>query len=295
MIIECKNRDEWLSTRRQNMVTASDVAAILGFSPRGETAYDVYAKKKAGVEIDDNDAMLLGRCLEPGIADVYAAKTERRVEYPGPFAIFTHPDFPWLGSSLDRQTWRAENDVGPLEIKHAGRTKYSEWADGVPLWVEMQIQTQIQCSEAQWGAYCGIVGGQSIILGDVDRNQSWFESVIPELELFHWRLRKNHPPEVISPKNLDSVKRLYSIDSGNTVSLGDEYLMLVNQWEEAKNNAKLHDSNADLIEAKLRDIMKDSTFGILNDGTVLTLKTTNKKGYTAVHQPVSYRTLRRTK
>lgn len=302
MIIECKNRDEWLIERAKLDINASDAPAILGYdadtgngTPR-RTGLDVYAQKKQPVD-DDNDSMLIGRCLEDGIGKVYAEKTGRPVLDPGDYTIWVHDEFPWIGSTLDRLTSRVidhQNFGGaaPLELKHAGWFKRWDWHDGPPLWLQIQIQIQMACADSAWGAFCGIVGGSDIHLGDLDRNDEFFDSALPVFDEFRWRLENDKPPPVESPKNLNAVKRLFPHDTGETVELGDDVATWFNQLQEMKTFEKDASGFKDELEAKIKLAIGDATFGELPDGRRLSLKTTHRKAYTKDVKAGTYRTLR---
>jgi len=304
MIIECKNRDEWLKERKRLIVNASDAAAILGWEsgayrgvPR-RTAFDVYVSKKTDYQIEDNDAMLLGRCLEDGISKAYVSKTGRQLINPGDYTIWVHDDYPWIGATLDRVVDRSvkskKNDQGPLEIKHVGPYKKYEWDKyDVPLWLQIQLQIQMACCNSSWGAYCAVIGGLEIKYGDLDRNDDFFESSIPIFEEFKWRLENNMPPSVESYRHLDAVKRLYPSDNGETINLDNSVQTLVDQLVEIRSFALDAQNYASELEAKIKLTMGENTFGRLPDGSILSLKTVENKGYTKVVKPYTYRVLLR--
>ena len=297
MIKTLHSRSEWLDAR-QKYITASEVAAILGWDER-RTALDIYVAKKTGSHIGDNDAMLIGRCLEGGAASVYAEKTGRPIYDPNP-CLAVHAELPWLAATPDRLTWATEEDsqsVGgsPLEIKNAGWVKRRDWEDGAPLWVQIQLQIQMACLGAIWGAYCGIVGGCEIHLGDVDFSEEFFGDAVERLEEFKWRLDNNKAPPVDSPKHLRAMKLLHPNDNGETVDLSQEILGLANQLEAEKEVIKSSSESKDEIEARIREAIGSATFGRLPDGTVMSLKTTARKGFTSVVKPTTFRTLRRSK
>jgi putative phage-type endonuclease len=91
------DREEFLQTRRTG-IGGSDVAAIMGIS-RFKTPGDVFRSKVQGVASGDNEAMFIGRWLEPFVLDMYAEKrgvTVERVE-----GVLRHPDHPELLANLD--------------------------------------------------------------------------------------------------------------------------------------------------------------------------------------------------
>ncbi len=113
-----------------------------------------------------------------------------------------------------------------------------------------------------------------------------------KLEAFWDRVQRKDPPPVDHlPGTLDVVKRLWSHEDGETVVLDAETLQLVDVWEETKGVARKASKEAKEMEAVLRSKLQEATFGTLEDGTMLTLKTTQRKGYTV--EPKSFRTLRR--
>lgn len=67
------DRALWLARRRKG-IGGSEVAAVLGVHP-SRTEYDVWASKLHGVEEDDNDAMRMGRLLEPAVLQAFTDRT----------------------------------------------------------------------------------------------------------------------------------------------------------------------------------------------------------------------------
>jgi predicted phage-related endonuclease len=289
-------RMHWLDARRFTplggyRVTASDISAILGWHP-ARTALDVYAAKVTGDEIVDTVEMMMGREFEPSIARIYASITGRTVVNQGDTVLDVHPNFQWLAATCDRHIWEDAADVdlipgSPLEIKHANMYKSKEWADGCPLWVEIQNQVQQACTSSTWGAYCGVVGGTAPKYGDIDFSHRFFESIIPKLEMFIKLCENGTPPEPSEPRDLTTIKELYPLDSGETVHLGKAHEKLADEWEKAKADRKTADDKAKVAEAKLRKAIGDATWATLPDGTLLTLTTTKRK------DGVRYRTMRR--
>lgn len=289
-----KKREDWLTARRE-MLTASDVAAVLGADPRrGPLA--VYEAKITGHNMQDNNWLKFGRAVETAIAGLYEVETDRQTEDLGAFEIQEHPDLPWLGATLDRITWRDSDTLpGPLELKHVGDFSRKEnWIDEPPLHYQIQLQMQMACTNSTWGSLAGMFPGYQLAYRDFEFDSELLKGIYPILDKFWDRvLRKDPPPADVLPSTLDVVKRLYGQEDGEAVEL--ECSSLADEWESAREREKIAKEEKKEIEIQLRDKMKTATFGHLNDGTMLTLKTTNRKAYTKIVESSSYRTLRRAK
>jgi predicted phage-related endonuclease len=337
------DKAEWLKKRKE-MITASDVASILGFGAH-KTALDVYVEKVMGTEMEDNDLLLMGRALEDGIAKIYEIKTGNKIVAGGydilldfvrpdmpwwggkeivsgdkdDILFFVHPDIPWLGATPDRIVRREGvgsiffdlypemssigkidsiddcNGIieGPLECKHVGFYKRAEWQDGPPDWVVIQNQIQQACMDAKWGAFCGVVGGSEIHYGDIEFKSDFMEAAYPVLDEFHQRIKRKDPPPVENHRHLKAMKALHPLDNGVTVKLEDSFTALANELEQAKEDIKELAEKKDELEAKLREAIGDNTFAVLSDKSILSLKTTENKGYEKKVKPFTYRTLRR--
>src|SRR5258708_39003862 len=84
-------REEWLAARRQG-ITASEVAAVMGFSS-WESPYSLFYRKTGDLpEQGDNEAMRLGRYLEDYVCQPFAElHPQFHVEGDGR-ELFAHPE-----------------------------------------------------------------------------------------------------------------------------------------------------------------------------------------------------------
>jgi putative phage-type endonuclease len=140
-------REEWLAARRP-AITASEVAVILGISPF-DSAFNLFFRKTGQISDDfDNDAMSLGRHLEPWIADQWAADHPEWHVFEG--GLFASEERPWQMATPDR---RLSGTCGPvfdpavslLEIKSSG--SYDGWGedgtDQIPAYYRAQVLWQL--------------------------------------------------------------------------------------------------------------------------------------------------------
>jgi len=136
-------REEWLEARRQG-VTASEVATVLGLSP-WDSAFNLYWRKLGELdEQPDNDAMSLGRHLEPWIADRWAEDhPEWHVQQSG---LYASTERAWQLATPDRRlTHHTALATSVLEIKTSGT--YEGWgpdgSDEIPPYYRAQVLWQL--------------------------------------------------------------------------------------------------------------------------------------------------------
>jgi putative phage-type endonuclease len=290
-------RERWLARRREIPVTASDVPAILGVDPR-RGAFAVWAEKMGFVEPEDKPWMRRGRRFEGPIAEEYAEETGRPVFAPDPFEIITHPDIPWIGCTLDRET---EGSVAhpapgpgraPLELKNVSGLKAKEWRDEPPRHYLLQVQVQMACTRAQWASLAALIGGLSIAWVDVPRHDRVLAAMMRRLERFRWHVQTKTPPEADALPGTSAVlAALYAEENGKTVDLPADAVDLAEALARARYDVGVARTAERQAANKLKALMGKATFGSLPDGSYLSLKTIERDAYEV--EETSYRQLRR--
>lgn len=116
------NPSRWKDFRRQG-VTASEIAAILGFAPATQnSAWKVFAAKTTGEDFDiDTDATLRGTHLEPYVASRFKKDHPEYRVIPG--GLFHAQGRPWQMATFDRFAYSAELNAPwmtfPVQLKTA--------------------------------------------------------------------------------------------------------------------------------------------------------------------------------
>jgi putative phage-type endonuclease len=154
----------WLR-HRQNGIGTSEIGIIMGLSPYKSSIELFYEKLGDARRTTSNMAMLLGKEMEPLIADMWeawdgseetmianmeAGIKVRKCEKVN--AILTNPDYPWLFTNLDRKIVTYDDrGEGVAEIKTIGGYEADKWEGGVPLPYVMQVMGQMIVTEFEWG------------------------------------------------------------------------------------------------------------------------------------------------
>lgn len=288
-------RGQWLLARRE-LVTASDVAALIGEDPRrGPLA--VYASKVGDIETAETVPMRRGRRFEGAIADEYQDQTRRPVACLGEYEITRHPSIPWLGATLDRVTVGSAATPAPSEGKAPLQIKMAigsagEWKDEPPLHYVVQVQVEMGCFGSTWGALAALVGPGPLAAVDLVRDDDFLLALVPQLERFRWHVANRIPPEADGkPGTSAAIRRLWAGEDGETVALDAEAAKLVLQWEQAKDRISGAKDTAETLENQLRARLGSASFGALADGSFLTLRLQKRGAYEV--KPTSFRVLRR--
>ena len=173
---------EWFA-RRGQMLTASDIAAVLGINPY-ESREDVMLKKLGFKRAQRTDHTSHGTRLEPEARDKYVEKTGESVFEIG---LEPHPQIPWLGGSPDGIT-----DSGKLlEIKCPATRQIT---GAVPKYYIPQVQLLMEIFNLE---ECDFVqyrpDPEIMTITRVTRDREWFAQALPILKSFWDELheRKN--------------------------------------------------------------------------------------------------------
>jgi putative phage-type endonuclease len=290
------DREQWLARRRE-LITASDVAAILGEDPRrGPLA--VYAEKIGVLEPEENRAMRRGRRLEPVIAEEYSEETGRPVFPLDPYDIAIHPDVKWMGATRDRETAGCEQNPGladgraPLELKGVAGSNVRAWRDDPPAYFQIQVQIQMACTGAQWGSLTALLSGLAITWKDLARDDRFLRLAYPRLDEFRLRVLRRDPPDADGLHSTGGILRaLYADGDGETVYLGDDSEQLVDEWEKAKADERDGKARGKRLRNTLMRRIGANSFGNLPDGSWLARRTVERDDYEV--EGTTYQTLRR--
>tara|TARA_B110000211_G_scaffold213414_2_gene253902 strand:- start:10949 stop:13111 length:2163 start_codon:yes stop_codon:yes gene_type:complete len=177
---------EWY-TLRKKMITASNVASILGYNPY-DSKVSILKKKVNNVSIS-NAAMAHGVKYEPLAIKEYEKKNKCTVDEVG---LLVHPTYTWLGASPDGFIISTDK---LLEIKCV----YTRDIHIVPYyyWIQVQIQLEVCNKEVCDFFQCKFEDSKLVdsTLDIIKRDRDWFVKVLPELKTFQkdllYCLKKN--------------------------------------------------------------------------------------------------------
>lgn len=218
------SRDDWLAVRRTG-IGGSDAAAAVGLSPY-VSSIELWLDKTGRAEgmprpdpADTTSPTYWGTLLEPIVAAVYTQQTGNKVRKVN--AVLRHPSIPWMLANIDREIV-GSRDVQILECKTAGEFGARLWREGVPEYVQIQVQHQLAVTGKTAAHVAVLLCGQSLEVHRIERDDALIGRLI-ELEARFWRLvESDTPPPADGSESADRALRNLYPGNGETIDFSDD-------------------------------------------------------------------------
>lgn len=177
---------------RKTGIGASEAPMVLGVSPHGGPVA-LFLRKLGLAEFETTDAQELGNFLEDGIANFYAWKTGARVEKVN--KTFRHPKISSVLASPDRWVFTKDGRRKLLQIKLVGTHMAYHWNQGVPDYVQVQCQQEMEVMGVAENDVCAVLGGTEPKIQTIYRDEE-LGADIAEADRRFWNdyiLTRTHP------------------------------------------------------------------------------------------------------
>jgi putative phage-type endonuclease len=207
--IALPNTLDWTNARA-SCIGASEAAAACGVSPYAQPL-DIYRRKVDGEETPDNQAMALGRIMEPAILDAYEYLARCKVERG--IALHVHDDFDFIGATPDAM--RRDGDVlVSIDAKFIDANRFREFGDEndefVPDDYFMQAQQQCFVMGADRCDLAVMLGGRMKIF-PIQRDARIIKKLVEQETMLWERILKRDPPpfDPTHPRALDLANSMF--------------------------------------------------------------------------------------
>lgn len=218
------SREDWLDFRKQG-IGASDAAAAVGLNPYQSPLELWMIKTGRDGDMpkpdpnDESSPMYWGNVLEPIVAQHYARRTGYKVRKVNAVLQHNDPDKHWMLANLDYSVV-SNPEVQILECKTAGEWGAKLWRDGVPAYVQCQVQHQLAVTGRIAADVCVLICGQEIRIHRIERDDDLIARLIElERQFWHYVETDTPPPADGSDSSGKALKYLYPQDSGDTLDL----------------------------------------------------------------------------
>lgn len=225
-LVETKNmpREDWLEVRKSG-IGGSDAAAAVGLNPYQSMLELWLTKTGRDANLpkpdpdDTTEPVYWGTILEPIVAASYTKQTGNRVRRVN--AVLQNASIPWMLANIDREII-GNPDVQLLECKTAGEFGARLWRDGVPEYVQIQVQHQLAVTGKQAADVAVLLCGQRLDVHRIERDDALIARVI-ELEAAFWRhVETDTPPPADGTESADRALRCLYPGHGGTVDFSDD-------------------------------------------------------------------------
>lgn len=254
---------------RNNGITGSRIAAIMGESPY-DTPLSVYLEMTGQAPPkEQNDAMYFGTVLEDFIAWEFTNRTGLEVRKID--AILQHPVYEMFLANVDREVLDEKNGI--LECKNQGEYAWLEWKYNAPRHYYLQLQWYLGITGHEHGYLCALVGGNKFIVHRYKRDDVLLETMYERAtDFWYMNFIPQIPPDA-REGDLDQLKVMYPRhEVGVTVELTEEEAQLIGDLWTADMALKEAEKQVDLAKVKMQERMKTAESVIYNGEVICTWK-----------------------
>lgn len=211
--------------------------------------------------------MYWGTLLEPYVATAYTQKTGRKVRRLN--AVLQHPTFPYMLANIDREVIGCP-DVQILECKTAGEFGTKLWKDGVPEYVQLQVQHQLVVTGKDAADVAVLLCGQNLEVHRVQRDDEVIGRLLI-LEAKFWEyVEKDTPPPADGSESAGNALRLLYRGDDSTVDFSDDGPLSEKFAELAaiKESIDTQVARAEVLKQALQEAMAEASKAIFRTGEV---------------------------
>lgn len=220
-------REDWLDVRKQG-IGSSDAAAAVGLNPY-KSQLELWMEKTGRdgnlpkVDPQDEESpMYWGNILEPIVAAHYTKRTGNRVRRINAVLQHPDPDKAWMLANIDREVLGVST-VQILECKTAGINGSRLWKDGVPEYVQLQVQHQLAVTGKAAADVAVLLGGQHLEIHRIARDDALIARLVALERQFWQYVEADTPPLADGSESSDLALRcLYPEDTCSTLDFSHD-------------------------------------------------------------------------
>ena len=264
------DRAQWLEVRKGG-IGSSDAAAAVGLSPY-KSQLELWMEKTGRVSAnetppDQGSPLFWGTLLEPYVATAYTQRTGRKVRRLN--AVLQHPTFPYMLANIDREVIGCP-EVQILECKTAGEFGARLWKEGVPEYVQLQVQHQLVVTGKDAADVAVLLCGQNLEVHRVQRDDEVVGRLLI-LEAKFWEyVEKDIPPPADGSESAGNALRQLYRGNDTTVDFSDDEALSGKFAELAaiKESIDSQVARAEVLKQALQEAMAEASKATFRTGEV---------------------------
>ena len=259
-------RPAWLALRK-GLITASDVACIMGEVPQ-RSPMAVYVEKRRELAANDealslDDPRFWGNVIEQPM--LRAVAEYHGWEYFPGGALLRSKQYPFIGATLDAEINRGDG----LWLDFEGKTtelmgEWDEETGKLPDRVLIQVQTQLLVSRAPLAIVFALLRRYKSVQIDVPPSPELQEVIIEHCEWFMDLLRRRTPPPVDATESCRmALNELHPAGDGTVVDLPGDALEWTRDINEINEQLRKLESQKAHLRNTIRAHIGPATYGAL--------------------------------
>ncbi len=276
---------EWFAARN-TAIGASEIAVAAGLSPY-QTPLELYHRKRGDLPpIEDNDAMRLGRLLEPVVKSEFTTRTGIVLADPEP-PMYRHAKHDPIVATPDGII----DESTIFEAKTASWRMKSQWGDQdsdfIPDQYLCQTMAQMAVMDAGVCHVAVLFDGATLGTYKVMRNDTLIKHLIAAaLELWE-RIENGDPPEPNweHASTVDLLRELHGTINDTRIVLSDEEVDHWSEYERIGKEITIAQDRRDMHKAHILHAIGDHGAGLLHDGRMVRRKWIEKQPFTVTPKP----------
>lgn len=255
----------WHALRAKH-VGASEVAALFGCGY--QTHFQLWHEKRGDLEHEDfrdNERVILGRCLESGIAS--AAQQLYGLDLVKADCYITDDTTPGLGSTPDYFTQQDGIQI-PVEVKNAS---WGQWKDNwiihedgsvePPLRYLLQVQTQLACTGANRAILVALISGDRVVRCDIEWHGDAIDEIRRRVREFWASIANDEEPPADFGRDGDAMRQVWTAGEGSIDLTGDPDIEHeLETLAELRDGKRRFEGDIDVLEDRLLKYCVDNRY-----------------------------------
>lgn len=272
IVVAKPHTPEWHAARSTG-IGASEIATAAGLNPF-QTPLELYLRKRGEIgPVEDNDAMRLGRLLEPAVKAEYCYQTGATLLDPEP-ALYRHPEHEFilatpdgivtekLGLEAKTTSWRQKKEYG------------DEGTDDAPSHYLMQCQSQMAVMNFDEVDLAVLFDGAVLRCFKILRNEDLIRLMIGAASELWQRIKDGRPPDPNweHPSTPKLIREMNSTIRDTRILFTQEENQSWAEYVRLGEVIKKAEQQRDQIKARLEYAIGEHFAGVFDDGRMLRRK-----------------------
>ncbi|HZJ96509.1 MAG TPA: YqaJ viral recombinase family protein, partial [Oligella sp.] len=173
-------------------------------------------------------------------------------------------------ANIDREVIGA-SDVQILECKTAGEFGARLWKEGVPEYIQLQVQHQLAVTGKKAADVAVLMCGQQLQVHRIHRDEELIDKLMELQERFWYYVTSDTPPPADgSASSATALRYLYPRDTGGQVDfqLDSNMSQLFESLQEARAQLETYKQQEELFKQQIQEAMGDATKAVFSTGAV---------------------------